>query len=122
MAFRQARRGTRLVVLAFRLAADDTCSTVTTVGGRLTAALRVARRPSPHHTRQRGSSPSRTSSGDINSMRPSAGDGVHDDRPHRPVTSSRGYSSPQVKGSTEEERLGLVKRDSNSAPRLAELR
>ncbi|CAK7206626.1 hypothetical protein SEUCBS139899_009426 [Sporothrix eucalyptigena] len=36
----------------------------------------------------------------------------------RPPVSSRGYSAPQVKGSTEEERLGLVKGDSRSAPTL----
>lgn len=35
----------------------------------------------------------------------------------QPVT-SRGYSAPQVKGSTEEERLGLVKGDSRSAPSI----
>ncbi|CAK7266394.1 hypothetical protein SEPCBS57363_002066 [Sporothrix epigloea] len=37
-------------------------------------------------------------------------------RNHHPM--SRGYSSPQVKESTEEERLGLVKGDSRSAPSL----
>ncbi|EPE06500.1 non-imprinted in prader-willi angelman syndrome region protein 2 [Ophiostoma piceae UAMH 11346] len=35
-----------------------------------------------------------------------------------PVSASRGYSTPQVKGSTEEERLGLVKGDSRSLPAL----
>ncbi|CAK7214346.1 hypothetical protein SBRCBS47491_002109 [Sporothrix bragantina] len=35
-----------------------------------------------------------------------------------PISASRGYSAPQVKGSTEEERLGLVKGDSRSAPTL----
>ncbi|KAK1752315.1 DUF803-domain-containing protein [Echria macrotheca] len=39
-----------------------------------------------------------------------AGDGAHETR-YRPV-SSRGYSNPQVRGATEEERLGLVKGDS----------
>lgn len=37
---------------------------------------------------------------------------AHAARPTRPL-SSRGYSNPVVKGSTEEERLGLVKGDSN---------
>lgn len=47
------------------------------------------------------------------------GDSSYDDRSRpRPGITSRGYSSPQVKGSTEEERLGLVKGDSNSMPAL----
>ena len=37
---------------------------------------------------------------------------IHPARPTRPL-SSRGYSNPLVKGATEEERLGLVKGDSN---------
>ncbi|KAL1895598.1 hypothetical protein Sste5346_005067 [Sporothrix stenoceras] len=36
----------------------------------------------------------------------------------RQPVASRGYSAPQVKGSTEEERLGLVKGDSRSAPTI----
>ncbi|KAJ9156389.1 DUF803-domain-containing protein [Pleurostoma richardsiae] len=49
-------------------------------------------------------------------------DGASDDH-HRPISrpgilSSRGYSNPQVKGATEEERLGLVKGDSRSLPAL----
>ncbi|KAK4444886.1 putative non-imprinted in prader-willi angelman syndrome region protein 2 protein [Podospora aff. communis PSN243] len=49
------------------------------------------------------------------------GDGAQDARLSRPGSASRGYSSPLVKGSTEEERLGLVKGDSHtsrSAPAL----
>ncbi|KAF9874656.1 duf803 domain membrane protein [Colletotrichum karsti] len=47
----------------------------------------------------------------------------HEDDPHlRPHSryglGSRGYSSPQVKNATEEERLGLVKGDSHSMPVL----
>ncbi|OLN98072.1 Magnesium transporter NIPA2 [Colletotrichum chlorophyti] len=41
---------------------------------------------------------------------------------HRPTSryglGSRGYASPQIKNATEEERLGLVKGDSHSAPTL----
>jgi magnesium transporter len=49
-----------------------------------------------------------------------AGAPVYDEpRPRsRPGITTRGYSSPQVKGSTEEERLGLVKGDSHSMPAL----
>ncbi|KAB5535344.1 magnesium transporter NIPA-domain-containing protein, partial [Coniochaeta sp. 2T2.1] len=39
---------------------------------------------------------------------------IHPTRPNRAL-SSRGYSSPVVKGATEEERLGLVKGDSNTS-------
>lgn len=43
------------------------------------------------------------------------GDGAQDSRHHRPGSASRGYSSPLVKGATEEERLGLVKGDSHTS-------
>jgi hypothetical protein len=39
-------------------------------------------------------------------------------RQARPAITLRGYSNPQVKGATEEERLGLVKGDSHSMPAL----
>ena len=41
------------------------------------------------------------------------GDGVQEARNHRPIT-SRGYSNPQVRDATEEERLGLVQGDSRN--------
>ncbi|TPX11802.1 uncharacterized protein E0L32_007539 [Thyridium curvatum] len=44
-------------------------------------------------------------------------DGAQDAH-QRPRVASRGYSSPQVKDATEEERLGLVKGDSQSLPAL----
>ncbi|KAI8183465.1 Magnesium transporter NIPA2 [Colletotrichum sp. SAR 10_76] len=47
---------------------------------------------------------------------------AHEEEAHRPTSryglGSRGYSSPQVKNATEEERLGLVKGDSRSMPAL----
>ena len=45
------------------------------------------------------------------------GDGAQESsqRSGRPATSSRGYSSPLVKGASEEERLGLVKGDSRNS-------
>lgn len=43
------------------------------------------------------------------------GDGVQDTRHHRPGSASRGYSSPLARGATEEERLGLVKGDSQTS-------
>ncbi|KAF6824115.1 duf803 domain membrane protein [Colletotrichum plurivorum] len=50
------------------------------------------------------------------------GDAANDEEAHRPNSryglGSRGYSSPQVKNATEEERLGLVKGDSQSMPVL----
>ena len=47
------------------------------------------------------------------------GDGSQDTR-YRPV-SSRGYSNPQVRGATEEERLGLVKGDSQTSQSMPAL-
>ncbi|KAK6852945.1 magnesium transporter NIPA-domain-containing protein [Apiospora arundinis] len=44
--------------------------------------------------------------------------GHHQKPPSRSGMGSRGYSQPQVKNATEEERLGLVKGDSNSMPAL----
>jgi hypothetical protein len=40
----------------------------------------------------------------------------------RPVSSSRGYSAPQTKDATEEERLGLVKGDSRNSQSMPTLR
>jgi hypothetical protein len=45
---------------------------------------------------------------------------IHPTRPNRAL-SSRGYSNPVVKGATEEERLGLVKGDSNLGQSTPEL-
>lgn len=45
----------------------------------------------------------------------------HQKPPSRSGMGSRGYSNPQVKNATEEERAGLVKGDSNSLPSLQRL-
>ncbi|KAK8060003.1 hypothetical protein PG996_009933 [Apiospora saccharicola] len=45
----------------------------------------------------------------------------HQKPPSRSGLGSRGYSNPQVKNATEEERAGLVKGDSNSRPSLPRL-
>ncbi|KAH8880287.1 DUF803-domain-containing protein [Thozetella sp. PMI_491] len=52
-----------------------------------------------------------------------AGDGAQEPmpKPTRPYVAPRGYSNPQVKGSTEEERLGLVKGDSRNSQSMPAL-
>ena len=53
-----------------------------------------------------------------------AGDGSQEPPPpprSRPYVAPRGYSNPQVKGATEEERLGLVKGDSRNSQSMPSL-
>lgn len=52
-----------------------------------------------------------------------AGDGAHEPmpKPMRPITASRGYSNPQVKDASEEERAGLVKGDSRNSQSMPAL-